>query len=106
MSRERGKRSQELPGDGRRGREGAETKARCWSRTKAERISSIEYSPETGGGGSGVVRALVGVGMRVERLGEEEGVEGCEPMVVERASGEVGELDTMGGVRLGFLGLW
>ena len=105
MSRERGKRSQELPGDGRRGREGAETKARCWSRTKAERISSIEYSPETGGGGSGVVRALVGVDMRVERLGEEEGVEGCGPMVVERASGDVGVLDIMGGVRLGFLEL-
>ena len=52
-----------------------------------------------------MVRALVGVGMRVERLGEEEGVEGCEPMVVERASGEVGVLDTMGGVRLGFLEL-
>jgi len=49
---------------------------------------------------------MVGVVMRVERLGEEEGVEGCGPMVVERASGEVGELDTMGGVRLGFLGLW
>ena len=84
----------------------AETKARCWSRTKAERISSIEYSPETGGGGSGVVRAVVGVGMRVERLGEEEGVEGCEPMVVERSSGELVVLDTMGGVRLGVLELW
>ena len=45
VPRERGKRSQELPGDGRRGREGAETKARCWSRTKAERIASMEYSP-------------------------------------------------------------
>ena len=53
-----------------------------------------------------MVRALVGVGMRVERLGEEEGVEGCEPMVVERASGEVDVLGTMGGVRLGFLELW
>ena len=52
-----------------------------------------------------MVRALVGVGMRVERLGEEEGVEGCEPMVVERASGEVGVLGTVGGVRLGFLEL-
>ena len=49
---------------------------------------------------------MVGVDMRVERLGEEEGVEGCEPMVVERASGEVGVLDTMGVVRLGFLELW
>ena len=53
-----------------------------------------------------MVRALVGVVMRVERLGEEEGVEGCEPMVVERASGEVGVLDTMVVVRLGFLELW
>ena len=52
-----------------------------------------------------MVRAKVGVDMRVERLGEEEGVEGCGPMVVERASGEVGELGTVGGVRLGFLEL-
>ena len=49
---------------------------------------------------------MVGVDMRVERLGEEEGVEGCKPMVVERASGEVGVLGTVGGERLGFLGLW
>ena len=56
--------------------------------------------------GSGVVRAVVGVDMRVERLGEEEGVEGCRPMVVQRASGEVGVLDTMGVVHLGFLELW
>ena len=47
-----------------------------------------------------------GVVMRVERFGEEEGVEVCGPMVVERASGDVGVLDTMGGVRLGFLELW
>ena len=105
MPRERGKRSQELPGDGRRGREGAETKARCWSRAKAERISSIEYSPETGGGGSGVVGAMVGMGMRVERLGKGEGVEGCGPMVVERAGGDVGVLDIMGRVSLDFLKL-
>ena len=49
---------------------------------------------------------MAGVDMRVERLGEEEGVEGCEPMVVERSSGEVVVLDTMGGVRLGVLELW
>ena len=49
---------------------------------------------------------MVGVDIRVERRGEEERGEGCGPMVVERASGEVGVLDTMGGVRLGFLGLW
>ena len=49
---------------------------------------------------------MVGVVMRVERLGEEEGVEGCKPMVVERASWEVGVLDTMVVVRLGFLELW
>ena len=48
---------------------------------------------------------MVGVVMRVERLGEEEGVEGCGPMVVERASGDVGVLDIMGGVSLGFLEL-
>ena len=42
-----------------------------------------------------MVGAIVGVDMRVERLGEEEGVEGCEPMVVERSSGEVVVLDTM-----------
>ena len=63
----------------------------------------MEYPPETGGGGSGVVGAMVGVVMRVERLGEEEGVEGCGAMVVERASGDVGVLDTMGGVCLDFL---
>ena len=50
-----------------------------------------------------MVRALVGVDMRVERLGGEEGVEGCGPMIVERASGDVGVLDTMGGVCLDFL---
>ena len=49
---------------------------------------------------------MVGVDMLVERLGEGEGVEGCGPMVVERASGDVGVLDDlMGGVRLGFLEL-
>ena len=48
---------------------------------------------------------MVGGDMRVERLGEEEGVEGCRPMVVERASGDVGVLDTMGKVRLGLLEL-
>ena len=53
-----------------------------------------------------MVSAVVGVDMRAERLGEEEGVEGCRPMVVERASGEVVVLDTMGGVRLGILELW
>ena len=65
----------------------------------------MEYSPETGGGGSGVVGAVVGVDLRVERLGGEEGVEGFGAMVVERASGVVGVLDTMGGVCLDFLGV-
>ena len=46
---------------------------------------------------------MVGVDMRVERFGEGEGVEGCVPMVVERASGDVGVLDIMGGVCLDFL---
>ena len=49
---------------------------------------------------------MVGVVMRVERLGEEEGVEGFGAMVVERASGDVGVLDIMGRVSLGFLELW
>ena len=48
---------------------------------------------------------MVGVDMRVERLGEEEGVEVCGPLVLERASGDVGVLDIMGGVRLDFLEL-
>ena len=78
----------------------AETKARCWSRTKAERISSIEYSPETGGGGSGVVGAMAGVDIRVERLGE-DGVKYCGEMVVERASGDVGVVNVVGGTFLG-----
>jgi len=48
---------------------------------------------------------MIGVDIRVERLGEEEGVAGCGEMVVERASGDVGVLDIMGGVSLGFLEL-
>ena len=52
-----------------------------------------------------MVGAIVGVGMRVERLGKGEGVEGCGPMVVERASGDVGVLDIMGRVSLDFLEL-
>ena len=48
---------------------------------------------------------MIGVDIRVERLDKGEGVEGCGPMVVERASGDVGVLDIMGGVRLGFLEL-
>ena len=47
---------------------------------------------------------MIGVEIRVERLGE-EGVEGSGPMVVERTSGDVGVLDIMGGVRLDFLEL-
>ena len=35
----------------------------------------MEYSPETGGGGSGEVGAVIGVDLRVERLGGEEGVD-------------------------------
>ena len=46
---------------------------------------------------------MVGVDMRVGRLGKGEGVEGCGPNVVERASGDVGVLDIMGGVCLDFL---
>ena len=48
---------------------------------------------------------MVGVDIRVERLGEGEGVEGCGPMVVERASGDVGVLDITGRVSLGLLEL-
>ena len=46
-----------------------------------------------------------GVDMRVERLGKGEGVEGCGPMVVEQASGDVGVLDIIGRVSLGLLEL-
>ena len=46
---------------------------------------------------------MIGVDIRVERLGEEEGVEGCGAKVEERASGDVGVLDIMGRVSLGFL---